>query len=230
MKDRRSGVPNAKIRIRPATRASDREDEESRGIVLAKSLRPSIPFVSNINLTEEFRASGHGSAYQMTQATIPQTNCTGELNPPDPRPYQGGGQPTILFPSSDSFEALLRIRSPRFTGGWRETLFMSHNDDDIPLFVSSFDIAMGLGDLLEGIALIDDRSKSSRLHELLEENHVLDLHLRDPADDLPASCSQASKARRQEESADIDASFLQRLHAPRKRELANRVVNEIVWA
>src|SRR5881396_81716 len=81
MKDRRSGVPNAKIRIRPATRASDWEDEQSRGIVLAKSLRPSIPFVSNINLTEEFRASGHGSAYQMTQATIPQTNCTGELNP-----------------------------------------------------------------------------------------------------------------------------------------------------
>src|SRR5437867_2406664 len=36
MKDRRSGVPNAKIRIRPATRASDREDEQSRGIVLAQ--------------------------------------------------------------------------------------------------------------------------------------------------------------------------------------------------
>src|SRR5437867_9171124 len=113
MKDRRSGVPNAKIRIRPATRASDREDEQSRGIVLAKSLRPSIPFVSNINLTEEFRASGHVSAYRMTQATIPRTNCTGELNP-DPRPYPGDGQPTILFPSSDSFEALLRIRAARF--------------------------------------------------------------------------------------------------------------------
>src|SRR5437867_1947242 len=229
MKDRRSGMPNAKIRIRPATRASDREDEESRGIVLAKSLRPSIPFVSNINLTEEFRASGHGSAYRMTQATIPQTNCTGNLTP-DPRPYQGGGQPTILFPSSDAFEAFLRTRSPRFTGGWRETLFMSHNDDDIPLFVSSLDIAMGLGDLLKRIALIDDRSKSSRLHELFEENHVLDLHLRNSADDLPASCSQASKTRRQEESADIDASSLQRLHAPRKRKLANRMVNEIVWA
>src|SRR2546422_5124101 len=146
------------------------------------------------------------------------------------RPYQGGGQPTILCPSSDPFEALLRTRSPRFTGGWRETLFMSHNDDDIPLFVSSFDIAMGLGDLLKGIALIDDRSKFSRFHELFEENHVLDLHLRDPADDLPASGPQASKARRQEESADIDASFLQRLHAPRKRELANRVVNQIVCA
>src|SRR2546425_4104392 len=65
MKDRRSGVPNAKIRIRPATRASDREDEQWRGIVLAKSLRPSIPFVSNINLTEEFRASGHVSASRM---------------------------------------------------------------------------------------------------------------------------------------------------------------------
>src|SRR2546426_10840098 len=106
---------------------------------------------------------------------------------------------------------------------------MSHNDDDIPLFVSSFDIAMGLVDLLEGIALIDDPSKSSRLHELLEENHVLDLHLHNSADDLPASCSQASKTRRQEESADVDSSFLQRLHASRKRKLANRVVNEIVW-
>src|SRR5437867_13431998 len=115
MKDRRSGVPNAKIRIRPATRASDREDEQSRGIVLAKSLRPSIPSVSNINLTEEFRASGHASVYWMTQESIPRTNCTGELNP-RPRPYQGGGQPTILFPSSDSFGALERIRSPRFHG------------------------------------------------------------------------------------------------------------------
>src|SRR3989441_4455498 len=146
------------------------------------------------------------------------------------RPYQGGGQPTILFPSSDPFGALLRIRSSRFTGGWRETSFMSHNDDDIPLFVSSFDIAMGLGDLLKGIALIDDRSKSSRLHELLEENHVLDFHLRNSADDLPASCAQASKTRRQEESADIDASFLQRLNAARKRKLANGVINQIVWA
>src|SRR2546425_12016656 len=107
---------------------------------------------------------------------------------------------------------------------------MPHTDNDIPLFVSSFDIAMGLGDLLGGIALIDDRSKSSRLHELLEENHVLDLHLRNSADDLPASCSQASKTRRQEESADVDSSVLQRLHAPRKRELANRVVNQIVRA
>src|SRR6266571_7151581 len=107
---------------------------------------------------------------------------------------------------------------------------MSHNDDDIPLFVSSFDKAMSLGDLLEGIALVDDSSKFSRLHELFEENHVLDLHLRDSADDLPASGPQPSKTRRQEESADIDSAFLQRLHAPRKRKLAHRVVDQIVWA
>src|SRR3989442_7439846 len=104
---------------------------------------------------------------------------------------------------------------------------MSHNDDDISFFVSSFDIAMGFGVWLRGIALIDDRSKFSRLNELLEENHVLDFHLRDSADDLPASCAQPSKTRRQEESADIDASSLQRLHSPRKRKLANRVVNQI---
>jgi len=79
-------VPTAQIRIRPATRASDREDEQSRGIVLAKSLRPSIPSVSNINLTEEFRASGHLSVYWMTQATITRKNCTGELDP-RPAPY-----------------------------------------------------------------------------------------------------------------------------------------------
>src|SRR5437867_11634897 len=109
MKDRRSGVPNATIRIRPATRASDREDEESRGIVLAKSVRPTIPFVSNIILTEEFRASGHGSAYRMTQATIPQTNCTGELTPrtpPLPRRW-AADDPVPVFrflrsPSQDS--------------------------------------------------------------------------------------------------------------------------------
>src|SRR5947199_5495670 len=120
----------------------------------------------------------------------------GGIEPPTRAPTKAVGSRRSCFPSSDSFEALLRIRSPRFTGGWRETLFMSHNDDDIPLFVSSFDIAMGLGDLLEGIALIDDRSKFSRLHELLKDNHVLDLHLRDYADHLPASGSQASKAPR----------------------------------
>src|SRR3989442_14654619 len=104
---------------------------------------------------------------------------------------------------------------------------MFHNDDDIPFFVSSFGIAMGLGDLHKRIPLVDDSSNFPRLHELLEENHVLDLHLRDSADDLPASCPQASKARRQEESADVDSSFLQRLHASRKRKLANRVVKQI---
>src|SRR6267378_7702791 len=108
--------------------------------------------------------------------------------------------------------------------------FVSHSYDDISLFVSSFDIAMGLGDLLKGIALIDHGSKFSRFHQLLEENHVLNLHLRDAADDLPAPCPQPPKTRRKEESADIDASFLQRLHTPRKRKLPNRVVNQIEWA
>src|SRR2546426_10171288 len=109
-------------------------------------------------------------------------------------------------------------------------LSISQGHDDLSPFVASFGIRMSLGDLFKGIAPIDDRSEFSRLHEFLQENHVLDLHLRDSADDLPASCAQASKTRRQEESADIDSSFLQRLHAPRKRKLANRVVNQIVCA
>src|SRR5439155_14277116 len=103
-------VPNAKIRIRPATRASDWEDEQWPGIVLAKSLRPSIPFVSNINLTEEFRGSGHGSAYRMTQATIPQTNCTGELNPrPAPLPRRWAADdpvPVFRFLRSSSQDSI----------------------------------------------------------------------------------------------------------------------------
>src|SRR5437870_13892964 len=57
-------------------------------------------------------------------------------------PYQGGGQPTILFPSSDPFGALLRIYSSRFSGVWRETSFMSHYADDIPRFLSSVVIAL----------------------------------------------------------------------------------------
>src|SRR5207245_11305594 len=90
---------------------------------------------------------------------------------------------------------------------------MSHNDDDIPVFVSSFDIAMGLGDLLKGIALIDDSSKFSRFKELFEENHVLDLYLRDSADDLPASCPQDSKTRRHTTRDALGAPNLQPLYS-----------------
>ena len=59
---------------------------------------------------------------------------------------------------------------------------MSHNYDDISLFVSFFDIPMSLGDLLQRIASIDDRSRLSRLNELFEEDQIVSLRLCYPTD------------------------------------------------
>src|SRR3972149_12108214 len=46
---------------------------------------------------------------------------------------------------------------------------MSHNEDDIPLLVSSSDILMRLGNLLQRIAPIDDRLQPPRLDQSFEE-------------------------------------------------------------
>ena len=43
---------------------------------------------------------------------------------------------------------------------------MLHSDDDISLFVSLFDIPVGLGSLLQRIASINDRFNLSRLNKL----------------------------------------------------------------
>src|SRR5437899_1212079 len=45
---------------------------------LAKSLQPSIPSVSNINLTQEFQASENVSADRVTQATITRKTARGD--------------------------------------------------------------------------------------------------------------------------------------------------------
>ena len=46
-------------------------------------------------------------------------------------------------------------------------------DDDIPLLVATFDIAMGLGELLERIASIDNGLQPSRLDEISKEGQVI---------------------------------------------------------
>ena len=51
---------------------------------------------------------------------------------------------------------------------------MFHSDDDIPLFVSVFDIAMRLDDLLQQIASIYDRSYLPRINQLCEEHKIFD--------------------------------------------------------
>ena len=59
---------------------------------------------------------------------------------------------------------------------------MCHNDDDISLFVASFDVPMSLGDLLQRITSIDDRLQLSRFYEVFEEDEIFRLRLRYPAD------------------------------------------------
>ena len=63
---------------------------------------------------------------------------------------------------------------------------MPHSYDDISLLVSSFDIPMSLGNLLQWIAPIDDRPQLSRLNELFEEDEIFRLRIRNPADYSPA--------------------------------------------
>jgi hypothetical protein len=47
---------------------------------------------------------------------------------------------------------------------------LCHGDDDISLFVSFFDIPVGLGDLFQWIASVYDRFDLARLNQLFEEN------------------------------------------------------------
>jgi hypothetical protein len=53
--------------------------------------------------------------------------------------------------------------------------------------VSSFDIPVGLRNLLQWVPSIDDRSQLSRLSELFEEDKIFTLRLGDPADDSLAA-------------------------------------------
>jgi hypothetical protein len=52
---------------------------------------------------------------------------------------------------------------------------MFHNDDDIALFVSFFDIPVSLSHLFQRIASIDDRFYLPCLNQLCEEDEIFDL-------------------------------------------------------
>src|SRR3990170_278665 len=70
-----------------------------------------------------------------------------------------------------------------------------------------------------------------RLDELFEEDEVFRFHLGYPTDHLRAAGNRSPEPfedRCQHESADIDSPFLERFHARSERNLAYRVVNEIV--
>src|SRR3990170_9162859 len=62
-----------------------------------------------------------------------------------------------------------------------------HGDDHVSLLVSSFDIPMSLGDLLQRIPSIDDRSQMPRLDEVFEEGDVFRFHFAYPTDRLLAA-------------------------------------------
>jgi hypothetical protein len=49
---------------------------------------------------------------------------------------------------------------------------MRHNDDDMSLFVSCFDIAVSLGGLFQRIASIYDRFYLPRLHKRFDESEI----------------------------------------------------------
>src|SRR3990170_3958076 len=70
-----------------------------------------------------------------------------------------------------------------------------------------------------------------RLDELFEEDEVFRFHLGYPTDHLRAAGNRSpepSNDRCQRESADIDSPLLERFHARPERNLAYRVVNEVV--
>jgi hypothetical protein len=62
---------------------------------------------------------------------------------------------------------------------------MLHSDDDIPLFVSCFDIPVRLGSLRQRIAPIDDRFDLPLLNKLSEENQIFN-SICDPKYDFPS--------------------------------------------
>src|SRR3990170_7002597 len=70
-----------------------------------------------------------------------------------------------------------------------------------------------------------------RLDELFEEDEVFRFHFGYPTDHLRAAGNRSpepSNDRCQRESADIDSPLLERFHARSERNLAYRMVNEVV--
>jgi hypothetical protein len=53
----------------------------------------------------------------------------------------------------------------------------SHGDDDIALFVTLFNIAVGFDDLLQWTTPVDHRFQLSRLDQLFEEEQIINLGL-----------------------------------------------------
>jgi hypothetical protein len=49
---------------------------------------------------------------------------------------------------------------------------MAHGDDDVPPLVSTSDVPVGLGSLLQGIAPVDDGRDLSGLDQCLEEGQI----------------------------------------------------------
>ena len=49
---------------------------------------------------------------------------------------------------------------------------LRHRDDDIASFLTTFDVPVGLDDLLQRVAAIDDRFQLPRLDELFEINQI----------------------------------------------------------
>src|SRR5439155_14754247 len=91
---------------------------------------------------------------------------------------------TTGVPAEAMAELLSPLKGPSIGGIARKvpggtTPARSHGDDDFSSSVSLFQIAHGLGDLAERVRLADDRRDLARLDELLEQDQLLPVLLRD---------------------------------------------------
>lgn len=65
---------------------------------------------------------------------------------------------------------------------------MFHCDNDISLFVSCIDIPVGLNNLFQRIAFINNRFDLPRLDEFFEEDQIFRFWRGSPTDEFLAAC------------------------------------------
>src|SRR5215471_642108 len=94
-----------------------------------------------------------------------------------------------------------------------DVMALLHSDDDISLFVPLVNIPVGLDDLLQGIASINDRFDLARFNQFFQEVEILRLWGCCPSyEGLAAGRPRPEHAQaqcRRSDSLQVDAIFLQ---------------------
>jgi hypothetical protein len=67
-------------------------------------------------------------------------------------------------------------------------IVLLHSNDDISLFVSLVNVPVGLDDLLQGIASVNDRFDLARFNEFFEVHEIFSLWGCCPTYECPAAC------------------------------------------